>query len=139
MTNEEVSKRITKATKEKEKLTHITSKKELSTEDKFKIGLCRHFVQFANAKKMKLKDLSQLIEIPVTRLSEITNYKIKKFTVDQLLKNLSLIAAHDIAVRAYLSFLEEAIELPLLKAKETKKLTKKIRAVSQSQSDFRYV
>jgi predicted XRE-type DNA-binding protein len=130
MTNEDVSKRITKAIKEKAKLTHLTGKKELSTEDKFKIGLCRHFVQFANAKKMKLKDLAQLIEVPVPRLSEISNYKIKKFTVDQLLKNLSLLAAHDAAVRAYLSFLEEAIELPLLKTNETKKLTKKIRDVS---------
>jgi len=136
--NLELIKRIEKATKEKDTLTHISSKKELSTEDKFKIGLCRHFVQFAVAKKIKLKDLSELTEIPVTRLSEITNYKIKKFTVDQLLKNLTLLAAHDSAVRAYISFLEEAIGLPLLKTNETNKLTKKIRDVSSSKSNFRY-
>ncbi len=53
--------------------------------------------------------MSELTEIPVTRLSEMTNYKIKKFTVDQLLKNLTLLAAHDSAVRAYLSFLEEGL------------------------------
>jgi predicted XRE-type DNA-binding protein len=137
-TNLELVKRIEKATKDKKSLTHISSKKELSTEDKFKIGLCRHFVQFAVAKKMKLKDLSELTEIPVTRLSEITNYKIKKFTVDQLLKNLSLLATHDNAVRAYLSFLEEAIDLPLLKTNETNKLTKKIRDASSSKTNFRY-
>lgn len=137
-TNQEISKRVEKAMKEKSKLTHITTKKELSTEDKFKIGLCRHFVQFANAKKMKLKNLSVMTDIPITRLSEITNYKIKKFTVDQLLKNLSLLAKHDTAVMAYLSFLVEAIELPLLKTIETKKLTKKIRVVSSSKNNFRY-
>jgi len=137
-TNLELSKRIEKATKEKNMLTHISSKKKLSTEDKFKIGLCRHFIQFVVAKKIKLKDLSELTEIPVTRLSEITNYKIRKFTVDQLLKNLTLLAAHDSAVRAYLSFLEEAIGLPLLKTNETNKLAKKIRDVSSSKSNFRY-
>lgn len=137
-TNLEMLKRIAKATKEKDKLTHISSKKELSTEDKFKIGLCRHFIQFAVAKKMKLKDLSKLTGIPVTRLSEITNYKIKKFTVDQLLKNLTLLAAHDSAVKAYLSFIEQAIELPLLKTNQTNKLTKNIRDASSSKSKFRY-
>jgi predicted XRE-type DNA-binding protein len=130
--------RIEKATKEKSKLIHISSKKELSTEDKFKIGLCRHFVQFAVAKKMKLKDLSTLTNIPVTRLSEITNYKIKKFTVDKLLKNLALLAAHDSAVEAYLSFIEQAIELPLLKTYQTNKLTKNIRDASNSKNNFRY-
>lgn len=138
MKNDEVIKRIEKATKEKTKLTHITNKNALSTEDKFKIGLCRHFVQFANAKKMKLKELSELTSIPDTRLSEITNYKIKKFTVDQLLKNLTLLAIHDNAVKAYLVFLEEAIELPLLKSSETKKLTEYIRDATNTSCNFRY-
>jgi predicted XRE-type DNA-binding protein len=135
----DVLKRIEKANKDKKKLTHISSKKDLSTEDKFKIGLCRHFVQFINAKKMKLKDLSTLTEIPVTRLSEITNYKIKKFTVDQLLKHLTLLASHDSAVRANLSFLEEAVKLPLLKTTETNKLTKKIKDASGEKNNYRYV
>ncbi len=137
--NKEILKRVEKAFKEKSKLTHITTKKVLSLDDKFKIGLCRHFVQFINAKKMKLKDLSKLIELPVTRLSEITNYKIKKFTVDQLLKNLTLLASHDSAVKANLSFLEEAIDLPLLKTSETNRLAKKIRDVSSSKYNFRYI
>ncbi|MBY0515403.1 MAG: hypothetical protein K2P81_00740 [Bacteriovoracaceae bacterium] len=137
-TNAELIKRVAKAKKESSKLTHITAKKDLSTEDKFKIGLCRHFIQFAIAKKMKLKDLAEMTEIPVTRLSEITNYKIKKFTVDQLLKNLSILAEHDAAVKAYLSFLVEAIELPLLKISETKKLKKKIQDVSNSNNQFKY-
>lgn len=128
--NLEVLRRVEKAGKDKSKLTHISSKKELSTEDKFKIGLCRHFVQFVNSKRMKLKELSALTEIPITRLSEITNYKIKRFTVDQLLKNLTLLACHDSAVRANLSFLEEAVSLPLLKTAETNKLTKRIREAS---------
>jgi predicted XRE-type DNA-binding protein len=125
--NREILKRIEKASREKSSLTRINDWRELAIEDKFKIGLCRHFVQFVNAKKMKLKELSALTEIPITRLSEITNYKIKKFTVDQLLKNLTLLASHDSAVRANLSFLEEAVSLPLLKTAETNKLTKRIR------------
>ncbi len=138
-TNQEILKRVAEATKNKNALTHITSKKELSTEDKVKIGLCRHFVQFINAKKMKLKNLSKITEIPVTRLSEITNYKIKKFTVDQLLKNLSILANHDAAVKANLALIEETFGLPLLKTTETKRLTKKIQNISSSKSSFRYV
>ncbi len=137
-TNKEILKRVKKATKDKTKLTHITSKIDLSTEDKFKIGLCRHFIQFATAKQMMLKDLSELTLIPVTRLSEITNYKIKKFSVDQLLKNLTILASHDAAVRANLTFLEEAVSLPLLKTTETKNLTKKIRDISSTKNNFRF-
>src|SRR4051812_44745384 len=90
---------IEKAKRDRKKLTHITDKSKLSTQDIVKLGLCRHFVQFAVTRRMKLSDISEMIDIPVTRLSEITNYKITKFTVDQLLKNLSLLAEHDAQIK----------------------------------------
>ena len=92
-----------------------------------KLSLCKHFAQFANSKRLKLKEMADLIDVPIQRLSEITNYKITKFTVDQLVKNLSLLAKHDAEIRAYLVFLEQAIELPTLSVAATKRLTKGIR------------
>ncbi len=118
---------IEKSKRQKKELTHITDKSKLSTEDKMKLSLCKHFVRFANSKKLKLKDVAKMIDIPIQRLSEITNYKINKYTVDQLIKNLSLLAKHDAQIREYLVFLEQAAELPALTVTETKRLTRDIR------------
>ncbi len=115
------------AKKNAKRLTHITDKSKLSTEDKFKLGLCKHFVQYLVTKKAKLKDVAKMIDIPVPRLSEITNYKINKFTVDQLLKNLSALGEHDAQVREYLVFLNQVIEIPALSVAATKKLTQGIK------------
>lgn len=133
--NKEILKRIEEAKRDSGKLTHITDKVSLSTEDKFKIGLCKHFVQFLNEEKVKLTALSELTGIPKTRLSEITNYKIKKFKVDQLLKYLSVLAGHSPRVKEYLNFLEQAIEVPALKVSETKKLTRGLKEVIQMGSE----
>ncbi len=137
--NEELIKRIEKAKKKQKALTHITDKSKLSTEEKLKLSLCKHFVQFANSKRMKLKEMSAITKIPVTRLSEITNYKIKKFTVDQLLKNLSILAKKDTALKAYLTFLEEAAELPTLKTSETQRLTKRMKKLAGNCSPIGYL
>jgi hypothetical protein len=69
--------------------------------------------------------------IAVPRLSEIIDYKINKFTVDQLIKNLSLLARHDAQIREYLVFLEQATELPALAVADTRRLTKNIRAAAE--------
>ncbi len=130
--NKEILKRIERAKKIQKKLTHLTNKSNLSTEDKFKIGLCKHFIQFSYEKRMKLKDISKMTKIPITRLSEITNYKINMFTVDQLLKNLSTLAEHNPPIREYLIFLGEAVELPALPVGETKKLTKSLKNASKT-------
>lgn len=134
--NDDIIKRVEKAKKLQKKLTHITDKATLSTEDKMKLGLCKHFVQFALIKRLKLKAISDITHIPITRLSEITNYKIKKFTVDQLIKHLTTLAKHDAQIREFLIFLEQAAELPMLKVWETKKLTKGIRKASKNGSRF---
>jgi len=137
-TNDELLKRIEKAAKNKSKLTHITDKSTLSTEDKMKLSLCKHFVQYANEKRMKATDLSKLTKIPTSRISEITNYKIKKYSVDQLIKYLNVLAEHAPRIREYLLFIEQAIEVPTLKVTETRKLTKGLREVSElgSRSSF---
>ncbi len=126
-TNEQLIKIEEKAKKNKKLLTHITNKAKLSTEDRFKLGLCRHFVQYLVMKKLKLKQLAKLIDIPVTRLSEITNYKINKFKVDQLLKNLSILGEHDAEIKEYLIFLNQAVDLPALPVAATKRLTRDIK------------
>ena len=139
-TNEEMLKRIEKAKKNKKKLTHITNKSMLSTEDKMKISLCKHFVQFANEKRMKISEISKTSRIPTSRLSEITNYKINKFTVDQLIKNLNILAEDAPRLREYLLFIEQAVDVPTLKVTETRKLTRGLKEVTElgSKSTFLY-
>jgi predicted XRE-type DNA-binding protein len=137
-TNEELLKRINKAEKNIKKLSHITDKTSLSTEDKMKLSLCKHFVQYANEKSMKAIDLHKLTKIPTSRISEITNYKIKKYSVDQLIKYLNVLAEHAPRIREYLLFIEQAVEVPTLKVTETRKLTKGLREVTElgSRSTF---
>lgn len=131
-TNEQLVKRIEKATKDKKKLTHITDKSQLSTQDKIKMSLCKHFVQYAVENRLRLKAFSEFCKIPTTRLSEIMNYKFNKFTVDQLLKNLSILADKDVRVREYLNLFEQIAELPTMKVADTKKISKEVRQVSRS-------
>ncbi len=130
--NEDILNRIKTAKANKAKLTHITDKSKLSLEDRLKISLCKHFVQFAVSNKVKLKEVSSMTSIPTTRLSEIMNYKITKFTVDQLVKNLLLLAEHDLKLKEYLHFIQEAIALPTMKVSVTRKLTKKISETSRA-------
>lgn len=126
--NQEVIKLVERSRREKLKLTHITDRSKLSVEDKVKIGLCKRFVQFAESNGLLLKDVARLIDIPVPRISEIVNYKITKFSVDQLLKNLSRLSAHDPRIREYLLFLEQAIEVPTLSVAQTRRLTRDLRS-----------
>ena len=138
MTNDEVLKLIDEAKKNKSKLAHITDKKELSTHDKFKISLCKLFVQFMNEKKMTGTELSKLTKIPNSRISEITHYKIKLVTVDQLLKYLSILADHSPKIREHLHVLEQALDIPLLKVSTAKKLTKELKTIEPGISDIRF-
>lgn len=131
-TNEQLIKRIEKATKDKKKLTHVTDKTLLSTQDKVKLSLCKHFVQYAVENRLKLKDLSDLCKLPTTRLSEMMNYKISKFTVDQLLKNLSILADKDQRIRAYLNLFEQVAELPTMKVADTRRISREVTTVSRS-------
>ena len=124
--NSKILKMTDGAKKNRKRLTHITDKSKLSTHDIVKLALCRHFVQFSVSKRMSLTQISKMIGVPLTRLSEMTNYKIQKFTVDQLLKNLSLLAEHDDLIKEYLIFVGIAAELPTLPIARTRKLSKDI-------------
>lgn len=126
-TNKEIVKIVEIAKKKKKELTHVTDKSRLTTEDKVKLGLCKHFVQFVNERRSTLTQISNLIDLPVSRLSEMGNYKIGKFTVDQLLANLELLAKHDPKIREYLKFFGEAAEMPTLSVNKTKQLTRDIK------------
>ena len=129
--NEEILRRIEKAKASKDKLTHVTDKKNLSIEDKMKIGLCKHFVEYVIEKRMKMKDLSEKLDIPASRLSEITNYKINKFTLDQLFRFLTVLGNVEPKVKAYLDLVGETVELPTMKVTDTKKLTKQVRVYAR--------
>lgn len=131
-TNDVIIKRINKAVKDKKKLTHIVDKSQLSTQDRVKWSLCRRFVQYGVENRLKLKEFSTLTKLPTSRLSEIMNYKINKFTVDQLLKNLSILAEKDQRIYEYIKLFEQVAELPTLKVADTRKISKSVREFSQA-------
>lgn len=85
-------------------------------------------MQFVNSRRILVKDISDMTGIPKSRLSEITNYKTKKLTVDKLIQYLTILAVHDSSIAAFLVLLEDAAGLPMMKVSETKKLSKSIRA-----------
>jgi predicted XRE-type DNA-binding protein len=114
----------------KRQLATITDKSQLSTEDKFKISLCKFFVQYLNENKMKPIDLHAQTGIEQSRISEILHYKISKFTIDKLLTWLHRLAEYSPKIREHLLFLEEAMNVPMMSVKETKELTKSIRKIS---------
>ena len=127
--NQDVIKLIKEANKKADqgKLTKVSIKENLSTAEKFKISLCKIFCQYLNEKRMTSTELGQLTGIEVTRLSEITNYKINLFTVDKLLSYLQILSMHSAQVREHLNLLQESMDAPLMKVDKTKKITKKVR------------
>lgn len=132
ISNEEMLEIIKEAkTKAKKRqLTTISDKSQLSTEDKFKMSLCRFFVQYLNEHKMKPRELHDLTGIEQSRISEILHYKITKFTIDKLLSWLNILAEHSPQIREHLHFLEEAMNLPIQSVNKTKKLTSNIKKVA---------
>lgn len=130
LSNEQLIKIEENAKKNKKKLTLISDKTNLTADDRFKMGLCKQFVRFTVINKMKLKDVASLTGVPITRMSEITNYKISKFSVDQLLRNLSALSEHDAQIRAYIELLESVAEMPAPKVATSKRLSKGIKEAS---------
>jgi predicted XRE-type DNA-binding protein len=127
ISNHEVLELVKEAKKNFKNLTHITDKKKLSYEDKMKIALCKHFVQHMNDKRITLTNLSKDLKMPKSRVSEIVNYKISKFSVGKLMENLLMLATVSPKTRAYLELLEEAFAFPYVSVTQTKKATRKIR------------
>lgn len=130
--NKDLLKIETNARKNIKKLTHVTDKTKLSTEDIVKLGLCKHFVQFAVTKKLKIKDMAKMMNLPAPRLSEIVNYKIDKFSADFLLRHLSFLAESDSQIKEYLNFFGKVAEMPTLPVAKMKKFTKSIEDINLS-------
>ena len=130
ITNDEIVTLIKSAKKNSKNLTHITNKKSLSAQDKFKMSLCRLFVQYVNEKKILARELSETLGIPKSRVSEICNYKINSFTVDKLLSLLEDLGQHSPKIREHLIMLEQAMEIPVMRVREAKFLTRTLKHVA---------
>ena len=125
---------------QKKQLTKISDKKNLSTEDKFKISLCAHFVQYLVENSIRPTKLHNQTGIEKSRLSEILHYKINNFTIDKLLGYLNILAEFSPKIREHLRFLEEAVNLPMsMTAQETKKLTKSLRDTHKTRLVAAYI
>ncbi len=114
----------------KRHLTMITDKRDLTTEDRFKLSLCRYFVQYMHEHKMQPVDLHKETGIEQSRISEIINYKISKFTISKLVVWLEILAKRSAKVREHLHLLEEVLNVPMKTAQESKEMAKKIKRTS---------
>jgi len=127
-TNKQILKIEESAKKRSKDLVHISDKSNFSEEDKIKLGLCKHFVQFMMSKRLKGKELAELLGVPKARVSEITNYKFQKFTVDILLTYLRTLAEHDKQIREYLNLLRVVVEMPVPKSSTSRAIIKQVEA-----------
>jgi predicted XRE-type DNA-binding protein len=118
--------------KDSKNLTHITDKSELSVEDRMKLNLCKQFVRYGNSKKMPLKDLAKLVGVPVQRMSEITNYKIKIFKIDKLIEYLTYLSKHDSKIKEFLNLLEQTTDIRAPSALSVRKIAREITELSAS-------
>ncbi len=134
--NKDINDFIKKAQKKSSSLVHITDKSKLSTQERFKLSLCKLFVHFMNEKKLTATELSKMTKIPNSRISEISNYKIKLVTIDQLLKYLTILGEHSPKIREHLSLLEQALELPVLKVSTAKKFAKSLKSINSEASSI---
>lgn len=123
----------------KRELVTITDKSHLSTEDKFKISLCKYFVQYLNENNLKPIDLHKQTGLEQSRISEILHYKITKFTIDKLFSWLKLLSEHSPKIREHLILLEAMINVPIMSVRETKELTKNIKKISGRSESQIYV
>ena len=69
-------------------LTHLTDHSNLSIVDKLKFTLCKYFVKIAVKRQLDTKDLSDICKLPKTKVLEMSNYKIHKLNIFQLLINM---------------------------------------------------
>lgn len=125
-TNKQILEIEESAKKRSKDLVHITDKSDFSIEDKIKFGLCKHFVQYLVTNDTNLKKMAAMMDVPVPRLSEITNYKFQKYTVDKLINYLEKLAQHDNETKEYLRFFSKVAEMRVPSLSQSKKLNKAI-------------
>ena len=62
--------------------------------ERTKHALCEEFVKYLNAGSMKQKELAEKLGIAESLISKIIHYHYEEFTVDRLMKYLSVIYPH---------------------------------------------
>lgn len=138
-TNDEILKRIENAKKKKAKLTLVSDISNLSINDRFKISLCKHIVQYINEKKIKSVDLCKILNVPAPRVLEIVNYKINAHSIEHLLGYLQILSDHSPRIREYLNLLGVAVEAPNMTASKTKEVSRGIKELYSVNSDYKKV
>ena len=53
---------------------------------RFRFSICQDLLKYAHKKKLKDKEMAELLEITKADMSRIFNHRIKKFSTDKLLK-----------------------------------------------------
>jgi len=134
ISNQEMLDLIKRADKKAKKrdITKFTGKKDLTLEEKFKIKQCKIFVEYLNDNKMKPGELSRLLNIKNSRISEIIHYKITKLTVDKLFSYLYLLGEHSSKVKMHLQVLEAWIDITMMPVKKAQTLTRSINKATRA-------
>lgn len=65
--------------------------KKASTVDKIKYNICKEFIIYKSKQRITQKDLAKKIDIDEALMSKILHYHFDEFTIDRLIKYLSVI------------------------------------------------
>lgn len=118
----------------RKEITKITDKKKLTTDEKFKISICKMFVQYLNENSMKPTELHRQTGIELSRISEIINYKINKFTIDKLLIWGEKLSQHSPEIKAHFALIEEVLNIPMMSVGKTRKIAQAVKTSYAHQS-----
>ena len=91
-----------------------------------KYSLCKLFVRFILKNDILAVDLSEMLKLPKTRISDIMNYKTEKYTVDRLLSYAWKLAEIDAPTKEHLHLMFEVLSGPVRSVKETKKIEREL-------------
>jgi predicted XRE-type DNA-binding protein len=100
--------------------------KDASLEERMKYSLCKLFVRFVVKNGLKAVELSEMLELPKTRVSDLMNYKTDKYTVDRLLSYAWKLAEADAPTKEHLHLMFEVLSGPVRSVKDTKKIEKEL-------------
>jgi predicted XRE-type DNA-binding protein len=100
--------------------------KNVSFDDRMKFSLCKLFVRFVLKSGKKAAKLSELIQVPKTRLSDILNYKTESYSVDRLLSFANKLADIDPPTKEHLNLMFEILDSPVRSVKQSRQIEKKL-------------
>ena len=64
-----------------------------------KAQICENFIRYQVEKKLTRDEFAEMLNIPPSRISEITHYRVDKFTLDKLFKLYERLLKHMISQR----------------------------------------